>query len=207
MEWLDEYSPSSFRQAQVSFSSRIPNALPLGDATSMDPIVCLYNPLCFFDIKTVLRSSDEKDEASTAPKLPENKSINNPIICMVSKHVNGTLNQWHLTFNENSKYSQVLSIGHSARMCGHRFRVNDITCHPVLPLLLTTSHHNCVNANHAANESFSDCSGFCSELILWKVDPVGPLSKSGGVTELARISSLQISAFSNLAWIPTLLPR
>lgn len=49
--------------------------------------------------------------------------------------------------------------------------------------------------------------GFCSELILWRVDAVGPLSKSGGVSELARINSLQISAFSNVAWIPTLLPR
>lgn len=49
-------------------------------------------------------------------------------------------------------------------------------------------------------------SGFCSELILWKVDPVGPLSQSGGVTELARINSLETSAFANVAWLPTLLP-
>jgi hypothetical protein len=49
--------------------------------------------------------------------------------------------------------------------------------------------------------------GFCSELILWRVDAVGPLSKSGGVSELARINSLEMSAFSNVAWIPTLLPR
>lgn len=48
--------------------------------------------------------------------------------------------------------------------------------------------------------------GFCSELILWKVDAVGPLSKSGGICELARISSPEPSAFSNVAWIPTLLP-
>ena len=47
---------------------------------------------------------------------------------------------------------------------------------------------------------------FCSELILWRVDPVGPLSKSGGITELARINSQEISAFSDVAWIPTLLP-
>ena len=35
---------------------------------------------------------------------------------------------------------------------------------------------------------------------------MGPLSKSGGVSELARINSPEISAFSNVAWIPTLLP-
>jgi hypothetical protein len=61
---------------------------------------------------------------------------------MVSKHNNGTLNLWQLTFSEKSKFSQVLSISHASRASGHRFRVNDITCHPVLPLLLTTSHHN-----------------------------------------------------------------
>lgn len=49
--------------------------------------------------------------------------------------------------------------------------------------------------------------GFCSELILWRVDPVGPLSKSGGISELARINSPQVSSFSNVAWLPTLLPR
>ena len=38
------------------------------------------------------------------------------------------------------------------------------------------------------------------------MDPVGPLSKSGGITELARINSQEISAFSDVAWIPTLLP-
>lgn len=41
---------------------------------------------------------------------------------------------------------------------------------------------------------------------MWRVDAVGPLSKSGGVSELARINSPEISAFSNVAWIPTLLP-
>lgn len=61
---------------------------------------------------------------------------------MVTKHTNGTLNLWQLTFADKSKFSQVLSIGHASRASGHRFRVNDVTCHPVLPLLLTTSHHN-----------------------------------------------------------------
>lgn len=38
------------------------------------------------------------------------------------------------------------------------------------------------------------------------MDAVGPLSKSGGICELARISSPEPSAFSNVSWIPTLLP-
>lgn len=43
VEWLDEYHSGSFRQAQVSFSTRIPNAFPLGDAMTMSTHVCLYN--------------------------------------------------------------------------------------------------------------------------------------------------------------------
>lgn len=46
MEWLDEYHPGSFRQAQVSFSTRIPAAFPPGDATTMSTNVCLYHTGC-----------------------------------------------------------------------------------------------------------------------------------------------------------------
>ena len=49
---------------------------------------------------------------------------------------------------------------------------------------------------------------FCSELILWRVASISPLSRpgSGGISELARINSRQVSAFTHVAWIPTLLP-
>jgi len=66
---------------------------------------------------------------------------------------------------------------------------------------VTTSHHNIpefsgtqseFNENLDSKQSCNDKNimsptGFCSELILWRVDAVGPLSKSGGVSELARI--------------------
>lgn len=282
VDWLDEYHPGAFRQAQVSFSTRIPSAFPLGDAMSMSTTVSLYssgnNYLHFRDMvmksaakqgaeSTTKDSSakeqlddetgtplpsvqEEKDaeekeedqESAPDEKRPEQSSTNeldnandtghhanelliappSPTISMVTKHANGTLNLWQLTFADKSKFSQVLSIGHASRASGHRFRVNDITCHPVLPLLLTTSHHN---IPELSNQDKSDGSsspkvaeklnrdkdictplGFCSELILWRVDAVGPLSQSGGVSELARINSPEISAFSNVAWIPTLLP-
>ena len=54
--------------------------------------------------------------------------------------------------------------------------------------------------------ALQDPNAVYSELILWRVDPVGPLSFSGGVSELARINSLHVSAFSNVAWLPTLIP-
>ncbi|XP_053667929.1 dmX-like protein 2 [Anopheles marshallii] len=290
VEWLDEYHPGSYRQAQVSFSTRIPSAFPLGDAMSMSTTVALYNTGgnlgfrdmimrgpksscstggqnmvgaqldvisdCVTSLPSVMEENEaneednaeqasnaetkdpggegtgdhtsKKDHAAGAEGGPlEQADIltapPSPTISMVTKHSNGTLNLWQLTFADRSKFSQVLSIGHASRASGHRFRVNDITCHPVLPLLLTTSHHNLPdipagdkpqsgngidNRSLGMHRSKDVCapSGFCSELILWRVDAVGPLSQSGGVSELARINSPEISAFSNVAWIPTLLP-
>ncbi|XP_030381698.1 dmX-like protein 2 isoform X2 [Scaptodrosophila lebanonensis] len=280
IEWLDDYYPGSFRQAQVSFSTRIPSAFPLGDAMSMSTTVSLFNtgshPLAFRDIANNVKSKDEfhksgtddgsiksdqhssttyekRDEDadqddgagdtdagadhSVAASSGENTTTQDasgalplnvsPSVSMVTKHSNGTLNLWQLTFAFKTKFTQVLSIGHVSRASGHRFRVNDITCHPVLPLLVSTSHHNLPDSETkspmspfeqplAGNAGGSNSSngekdiftptGFCSELILWRVDSVGPLCHSGGVSELARINSPEISAFSNVAWIPTLLP-
>lgn len=60
IEWLDEYHPGSFRQAQISFSTRIPNAFPLGDASTMSHNVSMYShntggPL--LNIREVAKSS------------------------------------------------------------------------------------------------------------------------------------------------------
>ena len=262
VEWLDEPSPSTFRQPQISFSSRIPNSIPIGDASTMSQSVALYSPDCFLDLKTVFCTSSEniinaalnQDQVSEQLKVsvahkthqqqnqkqqPLFGSFSNatPTLCMITKHNNGSLNLWKLSFSERSNFTQLLSISHSSRVCGHRFRVNDVTCHPILPLLLTTSHHNLPGAN-ADRRSQQDLqtpntpdsasflvspsthdhqpmvvesstfpnTGFCSELILWKVDPVGPLLKSGGLTELARINSIESTSFANVAWIPILLP-
>ncbi|KOB69451.1 Rabconnectin [Operophtera brumata] len=235
----------AIRQAQVSFSARIPSAFPLGDATTMCTPAALYHaaaqplyvrhrtkpiPSAFplgdattmctpavlyhaaaqplyvpHRTKPVIPGREENNERKTsiATEDLENQEgdvlDSAPVISMVTNHTNGTLNLWQLTFDDKSKFSQVLSIGHASRASGHRFRVNDITCHPVLPLLLTTSHHNISDDDSAAG-------GLCSELIMWRVECVGPLGKSGGVSELARVNSPHLSAFSNVAWLPTLLP-
>jgi hypothetical protein len=126
------------------------------------------------------------------------------LVSMISKHENGTLNLWDVTFSPDSKFCQLLNISHRVRVNGHRFRVNDVTSHPVLPLLLTTSHHNMASTPTGPHSE----DNFCSELILWRVDPINPISRpgSGGISELARINSRQVCAFTNVAWIPTLLP-
>ena len=149
---------------------------------------------------------------------------------------------FQVTFADKSHFSTVLNVAHVSRASGHRFRTSSVACHPVLPLLLTTSHHNSPSQSRddsaelrvkgrrsprlsaattpsvvGSRVSASGCQlspdsaimaamPFCSELILWRVSPVGPLSKSGGLTELARINSPATSAFTNVAWLPTLLP-
>ena len=60
VDWLDEYNPGSFRQAQISFSSRIPAALPVGDAMTMAPNVMLYCNYRRLDLKSALNETEHK---------------------------------------------------------------------------------------------------------------------------------------------------
>ncbi|XP_058022734.1 dmX-like protein 1 isoform X7 [Ahaetulla prasina] len=230
VDWLDEYQPGMFRQVQVSFVSRIPVAFPTGDANSLCRSIVMY--ACTKNVDLALQQGKQKPSSlgrscsmlisSGHSKSPNNVklSIFTPNVMMISKHADGSLNQWLVSFAEESAFSNVLSICHKSRYCGHRFHLNDLACHSVLPLLLTTSHHNAVripvldsteeaspeHQNKSSACTSQDLTAVYSELILWRVDPVGPLSFSGGVSELARINSLHVSAFSNVAWLPCLIP-
>nr|XP_020449620.1 dmX-like protein 1 isoform X2 [Monopterus albus] len=251
LDWLDEYQPGMFRQAQVSFVSRIPVAFPAGDAISLSHSVVMY--ACNKNVDLAIQHGRQRPPGSTLPQTKSalisyrgqgkaaassslRLSIFTPNVLMISKHADGTLNQWAVSFAEDSAFSTVLSISHKSRYCGHRFHLNDLACHSLLPLLLTTSHHNALRTPEvdsilahpeAHSSAFSrlkslppgsrpsrmslggvsqDPNAIYSELILWRVDPVGPLSLSGGVSELARINSLHASAFANVAWLPTLIP-
>uniref|UniRef100_A0A803Y1V6 Dmx like 2 n=1 Tax=Meleagris gallopavo TaxID=9103 RepID=A0A803Y1V6_MELGA len=225
VKYLDEYTPGIFRQVQVSFSSRIPVAFPSGDASSLSKNIMMYAcPVLLKDTRPGFTQSST------------NVNIISPIVMMISKHIDGSLNQWAVTFADKSAFTTVLTVSHKFRYCGHRFHLNDLACHSVLPLLLTSSHHNALltpesDSSHgsgrisrvmdpskhlkgssrqqlknAATRTFHDPNAIYSELILWRVDPIGPLSYTGGVSELARINSLHTSAFSNVAWLPTLIP-
>ncbi|XP_075397536.1 dmX-like protein 1 isoform X2 [Tenrec ecaudatus] len=240
VDWLDEYQPGMFRQVQVSFVSRIPVAFPTGDANSLCKSIVMY--ACTKNVDLAILQGKQKPAGlthSTSMLISSghSKSANSlklsiftPNVMMISKHADGSLNQWLVSFAEESAFSTVLSISHKSRYCGHRFHLNDLACHSVLPLLLTTSHHNALRTPDVDSQKqpddtvyvedcslgqqnksttdvvFQDPNAVYSELILWRVDPVGPLSFSGGVSELARINSLHVSAFSNVAWLPTLIP-
>uniref|UniRef100_A0A8C2P311 RAVE complex protein Rav1 C-terminal domain-containing protein n=1 Tax=Capra hircus TaxID=9925 RepID=A0A8C2P311_CAPHI len=228
VDWLDEYQPGMFRQVQVSFVSRIPVAFPTGDANSLCKSIVMY--ACTKNVDLAIQQGKQKPSSLTRSTSILKLSIFTPNVMMISKHADGSLNQWLVSFAEESAFSTVLSISHKSRYCGHRFHLNDLACHSVLPLLLTTSHHNALRTPDVDNQkqpddavnieecplaqqnkstidmAFQDPNAVYSELILWRVDPVGPLSFSGGVSELARINSLHVSAFSNVAWLPTLIP-
>ncbi|XP_055486984.1 dmX-like protein 1 [Leucoraja erinacea] len=244
VDWLDEYQPGMFRQVQISFASRIPVAFPTGDANSLSKSIVMY--ACTKNVDMAIQQGKQKPHGLTHSSsgmlisAGHNKSSGNlklsiftPNVLMISKHADGSLNQWAVSFAEESVFSTVLGVSHKSRYCGHRFHLNDLACHSVLPLLLTTSYHNALrtpdgmclyndgwsfdplrcssswSSNQRENTTaaaFQDSNSIYSELILWRVDPVGPLSYSGGVSELARINSLHVSAFSNVAWLPTLIP-
>ncbi|XP_039980363.1 dmX-like protein 2 isoform X4 [Xiphias gladius] len=247
VKYLDEFNQGIFRQVQVSFSSRIPVAFPTGDANSLSKNILMY--ACTLTegesgaageqgrmVQRVSHSASASaclgSPALAPPPMP--RPGISPAVMMVSKHVDGSLNQWAVTFAERSAFSNVLTVSHKFRYCGHRFHLNDQACHTVLPLLLTSSHHNALltppsapgslegeqpptfplpkglpsrkQLRNAATRTFHDPNAIYSELILWRVDHIGPLSCTGGVSELARINSLHTSAFSNVAWLPTLVP-
>uniref|UniRef100_H0VEU6 Dmx like 2 n=1 Tax=Cavia porcellus TaxID=10141 RepID=H0VEU6_CAVPO len=231
VKYLDEYNPGIFRQVQVLFFS---NSLKN---------IMMY--ACVSVAKDSLRSSPSPPQellsgGSPCRWQPSSRgphvslSMLDPTVMMVSKHIDGSLNQWAVTFADKSAFTTVLTVSHKFRYCGHRFHLNDLACHSVLPLLLTSSHHNALLtplipdcqwdsdsklgrladpirhtkglSKNAPTRTFHDPNAIYSELILWRVDPIGPLSYTGGVSELARINSLHTSAFSNVAWLPTLIP-
>ena len=210
VDWLDEYMPNGYRQAQISFHARLPNAVPVGDAISMKPHLCLFAA----SLLANQTSSKANNDCSTDSNNNNHSFNPQGFINMVSSHSNGTLNLWQMTFQETSKYQSLINILQLSRICGHRFRVNDITCHPTLPLLLSNSNneymttrddtHSTELINNKAKLELQE--SFHTGIIIWRVEPVGPLSKSGGIFELARIDSSTTNAFENIAWFPCFLP-
>ncbi len=231
--------PGTYRQPQVSFHAKLPNTMPVGDAFSLTNSVFLYSQ----KLKKFSPSQTGTALTESTDKLYQFESkqhLMGVVVSMVSKHSNGTLNLWRLQFQENSRYQSLVNVTHLSRVCGHRFRVSDISSHPILPFLLTNAINdtktgqlsnnakdflNSVDsAGMERNESFFKNSNenrrelmqkmkrkklkekFQKGLIIWGVEPVGPLSISGGIYELARVDSSKENAFENIAWFPCFLP-
>ena len=173
------------RQVQVSFSARKPEIFPLGDALSLQPHLLIYCHDLLFNQYLSLNQSKQKQHL--------------PMINMITKHTNGTLNLWSLTFHEQQKFQSLICVTHSARMCGHPFPIRLIICHPIVPLVLTSSYDNEQSTDEKKQR-------FDNSLILWSSEPIGPLTVTGGITELARMQSVHRAAFRLLAWFPMVMP-
>ena len=65
-----------------------------------------------------------------------------PNVVILSKHSDGSLNEWEVSFDANSRYASLQTVSHLCRVSGHRFQMVDLKNHPSLPLILTVSHHN-----------------------------------------------------------------
>ena len=128
----------------MSFSSRIPNAIPIGDASTMSSNVSIFNSKHLLNINELLKedlleeeremkeedAGEEEDEETNEEmrrvdvkgKLVSitKKYDVSPIVSMISKHENGTLNLWDVTFSPETKFCQLLNISHKARVNGHR---------------------------------------------------------------------------------------
>ncbi|EJW88048.1 hypothetical protein WUBG_01037 [Wuchereria bancrofti] len=186
VEWLDDL----LRQPTASFTSRFPSAFSLSDATSLNPSLSVYYPYSFLH-----EQFTENCSSDGVSQIFERRSTN--LLYLLTHHNNGSLNLWNLTFEDNGKFNTVVNISHASRMCGHRYKISQVIAHPVLPLALTTSHYNYITQD--TEESGK------AELILWKINPVGPLCKCGGVRELARMTSNSSDAFTAVTWLPVIL--
>uniref|UniRef100_A0A914ZRW3 RAVE complex protein Rav1 C-terminal domain-containing protein n=1 Tax=Parascaris univalens TaxID=6257 RepID=A0A914ZRW3_PARUN len=196
VEWLDD----AYRQPTVSFTSRFPAAFPLTDAASLNPYLSTFNPHDPLYVEVIRRHlpSDERDDSNAqwTGRALERHSAN--MLYLLTSHENGSLNLWHLSMDEESNFTVILNISHASRMCGHRFQISQVVAHPVLPLMLTASQFE--SSDETTHEDGR------AELILWRINPVGPLCKSGGVRELARMTACSSKSFTSLAWIPAILP-
>ncbi|CEF59911.1 DmX-like protein 1 [Strongyloides ratti] len=207
--------------------SRTPNVFPVADASTIKSEIHTFrhhNNTLLMEIlqKTITQTdkvpisddnsetlSDRSSTPITNDKILEaaNKKFNDTkeitlkkvlglnSLSVLTSHDNGTLNLWKMSLEENSNFKTISHVRHVVRMCGHRYDVSEIVPHPTLPLAITTSK----NTNDGLKNSEENGE---SELILWKISPVGQLAINGGISELARINSRCSNCFEKTAWIP-----
>lgn len=210
--------------------SRTPNVFPVTDASSLKPEVHTFrhhnNTLLMEILQKSITQMDKVPTSDSVSETLSNRSstpiTNDKILEVTNKkisgskeitlkkvlglnslsvltsHDNGTLNLWKMSLEENSNFKTISHVRHVVRMCGHRYDVSEIVPHPTLPLAITTSK----NTNDGLKNTEENGE---SELILWKISPVGQLAVNGGISELARINSKCADCFNKTAWIPHVL--
>lgn len=122
IEWLDDF----YRQPVVSYSSRLPGALPSSDAKSLQSKLNTFNPQEPIYLDVLRTDVDNKENMWPIEKIFDRQSSNT--IHILTSHDNGTLNLWHMSVDVQSSFSNVMNMTHISRMCGHRFQMNQVSC-------------------------------------------------------------------------------
>lgn len=78
-----------------------------------------------------------------------------------------------------------MGVSDHVRLSGHRFLTNSMICHPNLSLVLTTSQ-----AKYNDGESMDQ---FMDEIILWRTEPIGPLTNPNFAFEKPSLKCLKHS--------------
>ncbi|KAL7054945.1 hypothetical protein AAHC03_024398 [Spirometra sp. Aus1] len=129
-------------------------------------------------------------------------------LTLTCTHADGALSQWRLGVGDSIDYSGVLSISRSNHINGHRWPLQRLSGHPLLPLLITSS-------------AFRSAETSSAELLLWLSVSASPLSadcrqsatdtcfsaslldfrpgNNQGLRPIARLTVDSDSAFSSLA--------
>lgn len=232
---LDTTLDADFRQAQISFSSCIPDVFPPADAHSLLQNVILYRLPDKLSIQSVSNSEHthlygryvktsivNKTSSKTSLVLVETGA--HPPVSMITTHKDGSMNQWQIDFADDSAFSTLISLSHVTRLSGHRFPLTGLFPHPSLPILLSVStftakvedsstlndqdgHEDSKGSQRAVPLTKLEKRFTFTEFILWQCDCVFQLSQSGGIMELAKLTSTSPCAFDKIAWLPKLFVR
>ena len=101
----------------MSFVSRIPVAFPTGDANSLCKSIVMY--ACTKNVDLAIQQGKQKPSSLTRStsmliSSGHSKSTNSlklsiftPNVMMISKHADGSLNQWLVSFAEESAFLNV----------------------------------------------------------------------------------------------------
>ncbi|CAI4224874.1 unnamed protein product [Auanema sp. JU1783] len=189
IDWLDNCN----RQPNAAFCSQIPALFTMMDSKTLRPTLstfCAYEPL----YQCLLRHDSDLKETNME-QFVEYQNRHHSLY-LLSSHDNGSLNLWDLKLDQDSNFSGVLNVSHLARMCGHKNDIRKILPHPILPLVITSSHNEVPLEDHEADKMSKN-----SEAVIWKSQPVGPLQKKGGIDEVARIQMDTSRALNHFCWL------
>uniref|UniRef100_A0A0X3Q9N0 RAVE complex protein Rav1 C-terminal domain-containing protein n=2 Tax=Schistocephalus solidus TaxID=70667 RepID=A0A0X3Q9N0_SCHSO len=135
-------------------------------------------------------------------------------LTLTCTHIDGAISQWLLSVGNSIDYSGVLSVSRSNHINGHRWPLQLMSGHPLLPLLITSSAFRSTETSSAelllwfsvsASPLSSDCRQSATDTFLSGNSRDFRQASCQGLRPIARLEINSASAFSSLAWFPCLV--